>query len=167
MRYWFKRENGGLQGENAWWNRAFPSGHTAATFSALGLWFCFLGEHKGRKLTNKKIAVLVFSFLILSSMKYPLMVFRFHWLSDLEFSTIFGLLMIPVVSILVDRHAIYFINLFKTKTLKQTIPGIVVETKNGFYLCMYKEFGYQKISYYVNSKKSTPEKINKKMKNLI
>ncbi|ARU91699.1 hypothetical protein SCLARK_001138 [Spiroplasma clarkii] len=167
MKYWFASDSAGNLSDNAWWNRAFPSGHTTSNFAAFGLWFCFLGEHKGRKLTNKKIAVLVFCFLLLNSMKFSLMVYRFHWLSDLEFSTIFSILMIPAVNSLVDKHMTYFINLFKTRALKQTIPGVVIETKNGFYLCMYKEFGYQKISYYISPKKSAPEKSARKWKNLV
>ncbi|QEH61379.1 phosphatase PAP2 family protein [Spiroplasma chinense] len=152
LKYWFLSEADKRKVTNVWYARAFPSGHTNSTFAAFGLWFCFIGEHKGRKMTNKKVWMLAFCFILLCTMKYSLFIMGFHWITDLEISTIFAILMIPAINSLVDRHMTFYINKFRTKVLKQELKATIVDTKKGFWLCYQWSYGIQPIGWYSNSK---------------
>lgn len=166
LKYWFGP--GEFQSDNAWWNRAFPSGHTCATFSAFGIWFCFLGENKGRQVTKKKIVAFIGCFILINSLKYSLLVYRFHWISDLEFSTVYSIIMIPVINYFVNKYGRFFINLFQARVLKHKLHGEIKTTKVGFHLFVKRAYGWQKIGFYFKSKANELKIANKVKKyNLI
>ncbi|QEH62332.1 hypothetical protein SCHIN_v1c11390 [Spiroplasma chinense] len=146
-----------------WWNRAFPSGHTSGTFCTITIMYLFINPQKGRVLTNKKIVIIALWFLHLNSMKFALIVYRFHWWTDLDFSTIFCIAIFPLVPKFVDKHLRWWTNLIKAKMFKKALTGFVVEKKLGFDLYTNSEKYPVKVDFFLYGK-NKQEKMDKKMK---
>ncbi|QGS52379.1 phosphatase PAP2 family protein [Spiroplasma tabanidicola] len=149
---------------NGWWNRDFPSGHTAATSSMVSIMFLFINPNKKRKLTWYKLAYIYFVFLIiLPSMKFGLMAQRTHWASDLEFTTIFAIGFIPLANYFVNRHVRCWKNKFNAKHHNKT-KGYIIEQKIGFVLYVQTPNYDNRVCLFYNGKNKAKkiEKIIKK-----
>ncbi|WP_157806941.1 phosphatase PAP2 family protein [Spiroplasma floricola] len=114
LKYWFS-STAHLNQTNGWINQDFPSGHTISSFCVISIMFLFINNKKNRKLTNKKISIIWIWFsLILFNMKFSLVIAMTHWWTDVEFSTLFGLLMFFIVPKIIDyKQKRYFIKVNK------------------------------------------------------
>ncbi|AOG61008.1 hypothetical protein SHELI_v1c10610 [Spiroplasma helicoides] len=160
---WFKGDVEKTQ-TNAWWNVDFPSGHTTSTFCVLTVMYLFINPNKERKLNKRKIAfIYIWIFVVLTSMKFALVVYRSHWWTDVEFSTFFGIFMFPFSSMVMNRMLRYFINHFKTKNKFEKVMGWAHISKRSFTIYTYNGLYHLKVGKYLYTKDPT-EQINKVMK---
>jgi membrane-associated PAP2 superfamily phosphatase len=73
---------------NSWWNNDFPSGHTVGTFCLFALFFYIVANDD--KKINKKTVIFFWTILAhITILQISLLIYRFHWLTDLNFSTMF------------------------------------------------------------------------------
>jgi hypothetical protein len=87
IKYWFN--DAGAKGDsNSWWNNDFPSGHTVGTFCLFALFFYIVANDD--KKINKKTVIFFWTILAhITILQISLLIYRFHWLTDLNFSTMF------------------------------------------------------------------------------
>ncbi|WP_041618828.1 phosphatase PAP2 family protein [Spiroplasma taiwanense] len=126
IKYWFDFDSSTKMTEG-WWNRDFPSGHTVSTLSILSVMFLFINPSKNRVLNKNKISFIYFIvFIHLTLMKYALMLYKVHWPTDLEFSSIYGTIAFYFAILFTDKILRLAINSFKTKRLKQSLKGTII-----------------------------------------
>lgn len=81
-----------------WWNNDFPSGHIAASIINFGIIFIFRRNEKVNFKNPKIFAILTtFSFYTILTFFF-MIVYRFHWITEMLFTPIIFLCFLPLVN---------------------------------------------------------------------
>lgn len=120
FKYWFTTPETSDPNNDQWWNMDFPSGHTIAAMIFASQFSIFFVENK--KDTNKvkvlKIITIIFGFLMVVSMGTAMIIYRFHWPTDIFFSIISGILFWIGAEFTTKKYFALWINRFKSKYTK-------------------------------------------------
>lgn len=134
---------GNIPGEWSWWksnakwmpdkiidnslvphNKAFPSGHVDAAFCAASIMFLFMDiEIKNRKIVIFKWTMLTLGFINIINMIFAVVVMRWHWMSDVTFTTMWCIISIPLSHLLVNK----VINTIIKKKSKRSVENNVIK----------------------------------------
>lgn len=117
---WFDSE-GLTNSADQWWNMDFPSGHTAsfAVFAAAGAYIP--SEQKYKKL---KIFSIVMGIFLVVQIQMSMMIYRFHWCSDVTFSAIVCIGYWFAANYIVEKNVAKWISWWNVWSNEKTNIGI-------------------------------------------
>ncbi|WP_026389613.1 phosphatase PAP2 family protein [[Acholeplasma] multilocale] len=90
--------------KDQWWNRDFPSGHIISAMWFFGAVFLFIGRDHKLRGSWKFWTILAGAIVYMIGMIFGMVVYRFHWMTDMLFSATLILLMFPLANAIINRY---------------------------------------------------------------